>query len=107
LSVSTLAANFRSVAAAWSICPGAELDLKGAPGAVARFDDDVDLEAVGVAVVVDGGVCGVGAHPDVAEDERLEQQAERIEVADQPRGGCVECRGRERGVDEVGAGPLT
>jgi len=58
-----------------------ELDFEGSPAAVAGLDDDVDLEPIAVAVVVYGRVEGYGVDAAVPDGERLEEEPEVVQVA--------------------------
>ena len=85
---------------------GAQLYLGSEPSAVAEFADDVDFETGAVAVVEQLAPVCLGVHPQIAHDERFEQQAEQAVIGVEPFGaGSQRCHS-ERGVGEQPLGVL-
>jgi len=59
------------------------LDLERAPGAVAKLDHGIDLEAGSVVVVADLRVQRLRVDAQVTHDEGLEEQPEGVDLAGQ------------------------
>ena len=61
-----------------------ELHLEGRPHTRGRFDDGIDFEPRVVSIVAHHGVVRLGVYPQVADDQRLEQKAEPLDLVEQP-----------------------
>ena len=61
-----------------------QLDLDGGPSAVVKLDDEVDLLAVGIAVVVDPAVQRLGIDPRMLHHLRLEPEPGCLQIIHQP-----------------------
>ena len=79
----------------------AELDLERGPAAVGGLDDRVDLKSALFAVMEHLCIVGFGVDPEIADDEGLEEEAQKAQIVNQAlrrgtkRGDC------QRRIDEV------
>lgn len=79
---------------------GTQLDLECGPPTVGELDDGVGFDSVVVAVVEDATVEWLGEHAEVANDERLEEEPEQVQIGEEPLGPGTERGDRERRIDE-------
>ena len=74
--------------------------------AIAQLHDRVHRDAVVVAVVVNLAIERLGQHPQVADQQRLEQQPQPLQILQEPIGAAAEGRHRQGGIAEVAPGRL-
>src|SRR5665213_293359 len=77
-----------------------KLNLESCPTAVCRLDDRIDLEAVAVAVLENMAVDCLRVDTQIAHDERLEQEAEQVQVLQEALGRGTQSGDRKRRVHE-------
>ncbi|HET9346170.1 MAG TPA: hypothetical protein VFO05_10735 [Candidatus Limnocylindrales bacterium] len=86
--------------------PLAKLDLERRPRSVTPLDDGVSFESRVLPVVVNRCVQSLGINPKISNNERLEQETQRLRIPEEPLGRRVERRDRKGRVDELSRGSL-
>ena len=86
--------------------PRTQLHLKGRPPSVASLHHSIHFEPSVLPVVEDLGIGGLGVYAEVADDQRLEEESEELEVPEQSVGIGTQ-RGHGQGwINEVADGRL-
>ena len=83
----------------------AQLHLDARPSAIAKLDDRIDLQSIGILIVPQRIRERIGQsrriNTQVVHAQRFEQKAERLRIAEQPLGTHSEKLGGQRGVGEA------